>query len=131
MKKNTQETVQVVKSVNEELKQATFIVLAPNEVDLHGDIISEEEVRKACYNFNKYSNQANLFHLTKTATFEFAESFIAPVDFVLGDTLVSKGTWLATVQVLNDDLWELVKTGEVNGLSIGALASTEKVEDDN
>lgn len=131
MKNNTQETVQVVKSVNEELKQATFIVLAPNEVDLHGDIISEEEVRKACYNFNKYSNQANLFHLTKTATFEFAESFIAPVDFVLGDTLVSKGTWLATVQVLNDDLWELVKTGEVNGLSIGALASTEKVEDDN
>lgn len=131
MKNNTQETVQVVKSVNEELKQATFIVLAPNEVDLQGDIVSEAEVRKACYNFNKYSNQANLFHITKTATFEFAESFIAPVDFVLGNTLVSKGTWLATVQVLNDDLWELVKTGEVNGLSIGALASTEKVEDDN
>ena len=45
MKNNNTETVQVVKSVNEELKQATFIVLAPNEVDLHGDIISEEEVR--------------------------------------------------------------------------------------
>lgn len=131
MKNNKNETVQVVKSVHEELKQATFIVLAPNEVDLQGDIASEAEVRKACYNFNKYSNQANLFHITKTATFEFAESFIAPVDFVLGNTLVSKGTWLATVQVLNDDLWELVKTGEVNGLSISALASTEKVEDDN
>lgn len=131
MKNNTQETVQVVKSVNEELKQATFIVLAPDEVDLHGDIIPENEVRKACYNFNKYSNQANLFHITKTATFEFAESYIAPVDFVLGDVLVRKGTWLATVQVLNDDLWELVKSGEVNGLSIGALASIEKVEDDN
>lgn len=131
MKNNKNETVQVVKSVNEELKQATFIVMVPDEVDLHGDIISEEEVRKACYNFNKYSNQANLFHITKTATFEFAESFIAPTDFVLGDNFVRKGTWLATVQVLNDDLWELVKTGEVNGLSIGALASTEKVEDDN
>lgn len=131
MKNNKNETVQVVKSVNEELKQATFIVMVPDEVDLHGDIISEEEVRKACYNFNKYSNQANLFHITKTATFEFAESFIAPTDFVLGDKFVRKGTWLATVQVLNDDLWELVKTGEVNGLSIGALASTEKVEDDN
>ena len=131
MKNNTQETVQVVKSVNEELKQATFIVLVPDEVDLHGDIIPEDEVRKACHNFNKYSNQANLFHITKTATFEFIESYCSPVDFVLGDTLVRKGTWLATVQVLNDDLWELVKTGEVNGLSIGALASTEKVEDDN
>lgn len=129
--KNKENTVQIVKAVNEELKQATFIVLAPEEIDLHGDIISENEVRKACYNFNKYSNQANLFHITKTATFEFAESYIAPVDFVLGDVLVRKGTWLATVQVLDDNLWELVKSGEVNGLSIGALASIEEVESDD
>lgn len=129
--KNNENTVQIVKAVNEELKQATFIVLTPEEVDLHGDIISENEVRKACYNFNKYSNQANLFHITKTATFEFAESYVSPVDFVLGDVLVRKGTWLATVQVLDDNLWELVKSGEVNGLSIGALASIEEVESDD
>lgn len=131
MKNNKTETVQVVKSVNEELKQATFVVMAPNEVDLHGDTVSEEEVRKACYNFNKHSNQANLFHITKTATFEFAESYVAPVDFVLGDVLVQKGTWLATVQVLDDNLWNLVKSGEVNGLSVSALASTLKVEEDD
>ena len=125
---NRNKTVQVVKAVNIELKQATFIVMVPDEVDLHGDTISELEVRKACYNFNKYSNQANLFHITKTATFEFAESFISPVDFVLGDVLVQKGTWLATVQVFDDNLWKLIKSGEVNGLSIGALASTLKVE---
>ena len=105
--------------------------MAPNEVDLHGDTVSEEEVRKACYNFNKHSNQANLFHITKTATFEFAESYVAPVDFVLGDVLVQKGTWLATVQVLDDNLWNLVKSGEVNGLSVSALASTLKVEEDD
>ena len=131
MKNNKTETVQVVKSVNEELKQATFVVMAPNEVDLHGDTVSEEEVRKACYNFNKHSNQANLFHITKTATFEFAESYVAPVDFVLGDVLVQKGTWLATVQVLDDNLWNLVKSGEVNGLSVSALASTLKGEEDD
>lgn len=131
IKNNDKQTVQIVKSVNEELKQATFVVMAPNEVDLHGDIVSEEEVRKACYNFNKHSNQANLFHITKTATFEFAESYVAPVDFVLGDVLVQKGTWLATVQVLDDNLWNLVKSGEVNGLSVSALASTLKVEEDD
>lgn len=131
IKNNDKQTVQIVKSVNEELKQATFIVMVPDEVDLHGDITSEDEVRKACHNFNKYSNQANLFHITKTATFEFAESYCTPVDFVLGDVYVKKGTWLATVQVLDDDLWNLVKAGEINGLSIGALASTSKVEDDN
>ena len=38
MKNNKTETVQVVKSVNEELKQATFVVMVPDEVDLHGDV---------------------------------------------------------------------------------------------
>lgn len=122
--------LQIQKAVNEELKQATFIVLVPDEVDLHGDTISEEEVRKACFNFNKFSAQPNLFHITKTKTFEFAESYVAPVDFILGDKEVKKGTWLATVQCLDDDLWELIKSGEINGLSIGALASTQKLEEE-
>lgn len=125
---NNTETVQVVKSVNEELKQATFIVMIPDEVDLHGDITTEDEIRKACHNFNKHCNQANLFHITKTATFEFAESYCSPVDFVLGDKLVKKGTWLATIQVHDSELWDLIKGGEVSGLSIGALADVEDID---
>ena len=122
-------TVQIVKAVNEELKQATFIVMAPNEVDLHGDITSEDEVRKACFNFNKFCGKANLFHVAETEKFEFAESFLAPTDFVLGDNFVKKGTWLTTIQVLDDELWDLIKSGEVNGVSIGAIASVTKLEE--
>lgn len=122
-------TVQVVKSVNEDLKQATFIVMIPDEVDLHGDITSEDEVRKACHNFNKFCGNANLFHVAQTEKFEFAESYIAPTDFVLGDKFVKKGTWLTTIQVLDDTLWELVKSGEINGVSIGAIASVTNIED--
>jgi hypothetical protein len=122
--------IQVAKATNEELKQATFVVLVPDTVDAHGDTISEEEVRKACYNFNKFSMQANLFHLVQTSTFEFAESYVAPTDFQLGDRFVKKGTWLATVQCLDDDLWELIKDGEITGLSIGALASVEQIKED-
>ena len=121
--------IQVAKAVNEELKQATFVVMVPDEADAHGDITSVDEVRKACHNFNKYSMQANLFHLAKTDTFEFAESYLAPVDMAIGDKLVSKGTWLCTVQSLDDGLWELIKSGEVCGVSIGALASVEQIEE--
>lgn len=121
--------IQVAKAVNEELKQATFVVMVPNEVDAHGDITSEDEVRKACHNFNKYSMQANLFHLTKTSTFEFAESYIAPVDMVIGDKLVTKGTWVCAIQCLDDGLWELIKSGDICGVSIGALASIEQLEE--
>lgn len=124
------QNVPVIKSLNEELKQATYIVLVPDEVDLHGDIISESEVRKSCHNFNKFCGQANLFHLAKTNTFEFAESYIAPVDLQIDDKVVKKGTWLAVVQALDDDLWELMKSGEICGLSIGALGIKEDIEED-
>jgi hypothetical protein len=121
----------ITKAVDEELKQATFIVMVPDETDLHGDVTSEAEVRKACHNFNKYSMKANLFHLVETDAFEFCESYCCPTDFVLGDKFVKKGTWLATIQSLDDNLWELIKSGEINGLSIGALASVESIEEDD
>ena len=120
--------LQVNKAVNEELMQATFIAMVPNEIDAHGDITSEDEVRKACHGFNKHCMQANLFHLAKTDTFEFAESYVCPTDFILGDKLVVKGTWLCTIQCLDTNLWELIKSGEVNGLSIGAMAAVETLK---
>lgn len=124
------EQLQISKSVNHELKQATFVVMVPDEIDLHGDVTTEEEVRKACHNFNRFCMKANLFHLVETDSFGIAESYIAPTDFVLGDKFVKKGTWLVTVQVYDDKLWELIKSGEVNGVSIGALAKVEYLEDE-
>ena len=119
--------LQVTKSTNEELKQATFIVMVPNEVDLHGDITTEDEVRKAKESFNAYCMKANLFHLVQTDTFEIIESYVSPADFILGEKLVTKGTWLCTVQCLDDNLWSLIKSGEVCSMSIGALAKVEEL----
>ena len=119
----------IVKSKNECLMQATFVVMVPDEVDLHYDVTTEEEVRKACHNFNKYCRKANLFHLSSTDTFEFAESYIAPVDFVLDGKFVKKGTWLCTIQCLDDNLWELIKSGDICGVSIGAMAKVENIQD--
>lgn len=112
----------VVKSYNEEKKQALFICMVPDEVDLHGDISSEEEVSKACHNFNQFCRKANLLHLVQTESFSIVESYISPVDFNIDDKEVKKGTWLVNIQVHDDDLWELIKSGEINGVSIGAMA---------
>lgn len=123
--------VPVAKSLAPKLKQATFVVMVPDEVDLHGDITSEEEVRKACHNFNKYSRKANLFHLVETDTFEFCESYICPTDMIIDDRFVKKGTWLATIQANDDALWDEIESGNINGLSIGALASVQTIEEDD
>jgi len=119
----------IAKSVNQELMQATFVVMVPDEVDLHGDSTTEEEVRKACHSFNKHCRTANLFHMTATDSFEFAESYIAPVDFILDQREIKKGTWLCTVQCLDNKVWELIKSGEINGVSIGARALVTSVDD--
>lgn len=120
--------IPVAKSLNEELKQVTYVAMLPDHTDLHGDYTSADEVRKAKESFNKSNAKANLFHLTETDTFDISESYLAPVDMVLNNILVKKGTWLMTLQIYDDELWDLIKQGEINGISIGALANVENCD---
>ena len=123
--------MQITKATNQDKMQATFVVLVPDEVDLHGDTISEEEVEKACFNFNKSVTAGpNLFHMTSTDTFEFLQNYIAPTDFMLDDKLIKKGTWLCTIQCKDTKLWELIKSGEICSVSIGALGRKHPIEED-
>ena len=120
-----QQQVQIAKAQNEELKQATFLVLAPDEVDLHGDIYSADEVRKACHNYNQHCRKANLLHLLETDAFHIAESYISLVDMQVGETIIKAGSWLSVLQFNDDEIWEEVKNGNYCGVSIGAMADTE------
>jgi len=119
--------ISISKALDEELKQATFLVLSPEEVDLQGDIYNEEEVRKACHSFQTHCRKANLFHMSETDLASIVESYIAPTEFYLGDTLVRKGSWLQVWQVQDDEVWELIKSGDINGVSIGCPANYEEL----
>lgn len=123
------EKVPIAKALNNKLKQATFVVMVPDVPDAHGDITSMEEVRKACFNFNKSAMQPNLFHVAKTDTFEFLESYVTPVDMMIEDKFVTKGSWLTTIQSLDDDLWEMIESGQIAGVSIGASALVEVLDE--
>lgn len=118
--------VQVVKSLNAELRQATYIVLEGDSVDLHGDTYTTAEVAKACHNFNVNCRKAFIDHAEETDQASIVESYIAPVEMVLGDTYVPKGTWLAVVQY-DTTLWKEVKKGTYTGLSIGAYCKSEDI----
>lgn len=124
--------IPIIKQANEELKQATFLVLSPDEVDLHGDVYDANEVRKACHNFNTYCRKANLLHLFDTDTFSVVESYIAPVGMQIGEQVIKAGSWLAVIQVSESEdgvtLWEGIKSGEYTGVSIGATASAEDLD---
>ena len=124
-----QNNVPVIKALNEELMQVTYVAMLPDSTDLAGDFTSAEEVRKAKESFNKSEQRANLFHMSMTDTFSVIESYLAPADMILNNQAVLKGTWLMTLQINDSDLWELVKSGDINGISIGAEATVETLEE--
>lgn len=126
-------TAEVVKSLNEEKRLATFVVLAPDEVDLHGDIYTQEEVEKACYDYNKNCMKANLKHLLMVDddTAYIAESYILPCDLMLDDKMIKKGTWIQTWKITSEMIWKGVKDGYYTGLSIQCMADTEELEDES
>ena len=129
MKTLVNNKVQLAKSLNEELKQVTYVAMLPDSTDLTGDYTSAEEVRKAKESFNSSQQRANLFHMSMTDTFSVIESYLAPADMILSNQAVLKGTWLMTLQINDDELWESVKSGDINGISIGAEALVETLED--
>jgi len=126
----------VKKAVDTELKQATFLVLKAmtddTDPDLHGDVYYEEDVAKACHSYNEHCNKANLAHLMMIdkGTAYVLESYLSPVDFQLGDQFITKGSWLQVWQFTDDDLWEEVKKGHWNGLSIQCMAEPEDISND-
>lgn len=125
--------VKVTKGISEELMQVTFIAMKADSTDLHGDATSKDEVRKAKESFNKAwvkgQKLENLYHITSTDSFTILESYLAPCDMILKGNLVLEGDWLMTLQINDASLWELVKSGEINGISIGALAAVEVIDE--
>ena len=122
----------IIKAINELKREVTFLVYEPNIPDAHGEFASAETIQKAMESFNvsyfeKQIAVSNLFHIRDekeniepTDSFDVIRSFVLPVDAMIGETLVTEGSWLAVVKFNNDALWELFLEGEVSGLSMGA-----------
>jgi len=114
---------------NEELREITSAVLVPGVCDWHEETYTEEEVLKAERNFSKYCKKANLQHEHQLdeSMAEFTESYILPNDMIHDGRVVKKGTWLATMKVKSDTLWDAVKEGTFKGFSIGCKVKVERI----
>ena len=126
-------TLAVLKAVDNEKRLATFVILEAQDddgltTDLHADTYTIDEIEKAAHSFNMECRKANLFHRMETTSFEFRESYLAPVDFVINGQFVKKGSWLGVIYVSDDEIWEGIKSGEYNGLSIQCMANVEDID---
>ncbi len=122
---------QLIFKARKERREITAPILIPGIVDAHGHLYGEEEVLKACRNFNEKCMKANLqheFQMDDSAA-KFIESYVTPNDMIIEGVKILKGTWLGTLKIYNDALWDAVKNGEFTGFSIGCMSNVEYVNE--
>lgn len=99
------------------------IVLIPEKADSQREIYSAEEIRKTAHGFMEfYLNVGRMHSEIVNGKIKVLESYLAPQDLVIGGRKVIEGTWLMAFRVVDSELWEQVKSGELTGLSIGGSA---------
>lgn len=104
-------------------------VLIPDKIDSDNEVIREKEIEKAAWNFMQNSHAVGYIHKEYAPNANIVESYIAPVDFEIGDREVKKGTWLVGVKIDNKRLWEEIKKGKMRAFSVGGW--TRQVPVDN
>lgn len=99
----------------------TGVVYEPLVEDTQGNHMTADEIRKAAYWFAKNGClQNDLQHsFVGEEGLSVVESYIAPSDVEFGEEKVTKGTWLMTVEVTDDEIWEAIEKGKITGFSIG------------
>ncbi len=105
------------------------VVMEPvSTPDTQGDVIAADEIRRTAAKWKADFGTIGLQHQDDvTDKVQVVESWITPVDVVIGGQTAVAGSWLLALKVLDDDIWAAVKAGEITGFSIGGTASRRAV----
>jgi hypothetical protein len=122
-------TMPILKSSDEQ-RTVTGVVLEPEVTDSHGDIYSDAVIKEAAHNYMIEYQKMGIMHrdFRKSSKIHIVESFIAPQPMKLGNQHIQAGSWVMTVKVLDDDIWDDVKAGKLRAFSIGGIARTIPVK---
>ena len=112
----------------------TGVVYEPLVEDCHGNYMTEDEITKAAYWFAKNGDKVDLQHsFTAMEGATVVENFVAKSEMTIDDETIQKGTWLITVEVEDQEVWDAILKGEITGFSMGGVGiySEEDVELDD
>ncbi len=116
-----------VAKADKELRIVWAEVYAPNRPDSDGEYMDEEGIRKMAYDFmrNMRLDRIDQNHDNETVPgATVVESFIARK----GDPDFIEGAWVVGVHVPDDETWDKIQSGEINGFSIEANVVKEPKE---
>jgi hypothetical protein len=148
MMRFNKEQVQEWKMASEEKRILTSPVLIPNQKIFRNNIqgkagyvfASADTIEKLQQNFAKqqYNHNSTIEHSTKLIEgVYFSESWIItdPKNDkanALGFGELPIGTWMMSMKVENDELWnDYIKTGKIGGFSIDGQLATKQINNNN
>jgi len=128
--------------IDEEEHVVKMIVLEPEVVDNYGHLVSGEEIRNAMYVWMEHYRNCEVMHRDRAGNLfpleerilgpddavwrggwneEFAilECYQAPTDYFEEDQVVRKDSWILTLRIKNEEIWQKIKNKELTGASIG------------
>jgi len=114
----------LIKKVDDELQIAWSEIYIPLVPDTQGDFMSFGEVRKMAYSYMAKGqiHGTDIAHDGELREVYMVESFIARN----GDPDFVPGAWVGGWHVPGAELWQQIKDGEINGVSIEAHARRVK-----
>lgn len=104
-------------------------VLIPRTADLEGDFEFERDIEDAAHGFMINMGKIGEMHEVIGGIGIPVESWITrePIKSGKGSKVLPAGTWLLSTKVINDETWEKVERGELNGYSIGYRGQRSEV----
>lgn len=117
--------VEITKFNEEQMVSVEPLYCKPMDCDAHNQGMTEEEIRKMVDNINAniHKISGNIAHLFNTSGFYFVKAWVNECDCMIGSEFVPAGQPIIQVQFTDKTLWEMRKTGQLQGLSIGALGT--------
>ena len=105
-----------IKKLDHEEQVVFGEVYAPGFPDSQGDFMTPEEIKKMAYNFLRKGAPSNIDvnHSQEPSGSYVVESFIARE----GDPIFIPGSWVLGVKVPDETVWQMVKSGDLNGFSL-------------
>ena len=97
-------------------------VLVPNVVNNWGDIYTVESIKEFAYEYARQGYGLDVEHSQQDVNgvdYYVVESFLVRE----GDPDFIAGSWVVAVKIINDDLWQQILDGEINGFSYEAVVS--------
>jgi hypothetical protein len=119
----TRVTHRILKKAEQEERYVLGIVLEPDVVDAQDETYDAATIRAAAHLYLARFRNTDLQHKQLVNhVVELVESYVAPTDMTIAGVAIKEGTWLMAHRILDDELWEAVKTGAIGGYSIHGVA---------